>query len=187
LLATLLLLGFSIYLAAELNFIHLPWLNGSNATPTIAVQQIAVPDLRGKTYQAALSAATKTGFTLKVTNGITTGVVINQDPAPPLLAPKGSSIRVTFGSATQTAIVPPNLVGNTLSGAEQILTNAGLRYSTRPDGTDPNNNTPNITPAPRPTPTNTPVPRPTPTNTPVPKPTPTNTPPIPTITVDPGP
>ena len=210
LLATLLLLGFSIYLAAELNFIHLPWLNGSNATPTIAVQQIAVPDLRGKTYQAALSAATKAGFTLKVTNGITAGVVINQDPAPPLLAPKGSSIRVTFGSATQTAVVPPNLVGNTLSGAEQILTNAGLRYSIRPDGTDPNNNTPNIVSKVDPpsgttipidrtvilyvqnftngTPAASPTQNPRPTNTPVPRPTPTNTPvPRPTPTNTPVP
>jgi hypothetical protein len=199
LLATLLLLGFSIYLAAELNFIHLPWLNGSNATPTIAAQQFAVPDLRGKTYQAALSAATKAGFTLKVTSGITAGVVINQDPAPPLLAPKGSSIRVTFGSATQqTAVVPPNLVGNTLSGAEQILTNAGLTYRVRPDGTDQNNPTPNIVSKVDPpsgttipinrtvilyvqnftnaTPVASPTQHPQPTNTPAPKPTPTNTP-----------
>src|SRR5207253_2145277 len=142
----LLLLGFSIYLAAELNFIHLPWLNGSNATPTIAVQQIAVPDLRGKTYQAALSAATKTGFTLKVTNGITTGVVINQDPAPPLLAPKGSSIRVTFASPTQKPT---------------------------PTNTPAPKPTPTNTPVPKPTPTNTPIPKPTPTNTP---PIPTITP-----------
>src|SRR5438552_3441112 len=183
---------------------------GLAQTPTIDVQQIADPDLRGKTYQAALSAATKTGFTLKVTNGITTAVVINQDPAPPLLAPKGSSIRVTFGSATQTAIVPPNLVGNTLSGAEQILTNAGLRYSIRPDGTDPNNNTPNIVSKVDPpsgttipidrtvilyvqnftngTPAASPTQNPRPTNTPVPRPTPTNTPvPRPTPTNTPVP
>ncbi|TMD68765.1 MAG: PASTA domain-containing protein, partial [Chloroflexi bacterium] len=149
-------------------------------------------------------------FTLKVTNGITAGVVINQDPAPPLLAPKGSSIRVTFGSATQTAVVPPNLVGNTLSGAEQILTNAGLRYSIRPDGTDPNNNTPNIVSKVDPpsgttipidrtvilyvqnftngTPAASPTQKPAPTNTPAPRPTPTSTPvPKPTPTNTPVP
>jgi serine/threonine-protein kinase len=208
LLATLLLLGFSIYLAAELNFIHLPWLNGSNATPTITIQQFAVPDLRGKTYQAALSTATKAGFTLTVTNGITTGVVINQDPAPPLLAAKGSPIRVTFGSATQqTVVVPPNLVGNTLSGAEQILTNVGLSYSVRPDGADPNNRTPNIVSRVDPssgttipinrtvilyvqnftngTPAASPTQNPQPTRNPLPSPTPTKAPPTPTPTKPP--
>ncbi len=205
LLATLLLLGFSIYLAAQLNFIHLPWVGDPSPTPTINAHQFPVPDLRGLTYQAALTTATNKGFTLKVTNDNTTGIVINQDPAPPLLAPKGSAIRVTFGPATQqTVVVPPNLVGNTLSGAEQILTNAGISYSVRPDGTNPSNSTPNIisrvdppsgttipkdrtvilyvqnftngTPTVTPTldPTPTKNPSPTPTNTPTA--TPTNTP-----------
>ncbi len=207
LLATLLLLGFSIYLATQLNFIRFPWPGGSNPTPTITVQQIQVPDLRGLTYQAALTKATSAGFTLKVTNGITTGIVINQDPAPPLLAPKGSAIQITLGSATQqTIVVPPDLVGNTLSGAEQILTNADINYSVRPDGTDPNNPAPNIvsrvdppsgtsipkdrtvilyvrnftngTPRVTPTldPTPTKAPTPTPTKTPTPTPTPSPTP-----------
>ncbi len=210
LLATLLLLGFSIYLAIQLNFIRFPWLGGSNPTPTITAQQIQVPDLRGLAYQDALKMATDAGFHLKVANGITTGIVINQDPAPPLLAPKGSAIQVTLGSATQqTVVVPPDLVGNTLSGAEQILTNAGISYTVRPDGTNPNNPTPNIVSRVDPpsgttmpkdrtvilyvqnftngTPTVTPTMDPTPTNTPSPTPTKTPTPtPTPSPTPSPA-
>ena len=62
----------------------------------------------------------------------------NQDPAPSSLAAKGSPISVKFGPATQqTVTVPPNLVGNTLSGAEQILNNAGIPYNKQPAGSDP--------------------------------------------------
>ena len=68
LLATLLLLGFSIYLAAELNYIHIPGLSGSTATPTTAVGGIAVPDLKGLNYTAAKAKATSAGFTLVVPN-----------------------------------------------------------------------------------------------------------------------
>jgi beta-lactam-binding protein with PASTA domain len=124
---------------------------------------------------------------------------------PSQLAPKGSAIQVTIGPVTQqTVMVPPNLVGNTLSGAEQILTIAGIRYFVQPDGKNPNNSTPNIisrvdppsgttirkdstvilyvqnftngTPTVAPTldPTPTKNPSPTPTNTPTA--TPTNTP-----------
>ncbi|HLZ81640.1 MAG TPA: PASTA domain-containing protein, partial [Ktedonobacteraceae bacterium] len=205
LLATLLLLGFSIYLAAQLNFIHLPWFGGSSPTPTITAQQFPVPDLRGQTYQDARTTANNAGFTLNATNGITTGIVINQAPLPSQLAPKGSAIQVTFGPVTQqTVVVPPNLVGNTLSGAEQILSNAGIKYSVLPDGTNPNNSTPNIiskvdppsgtsipkdrtvilyvqnftngTPTVTPTLDPTPTKNPTPTPTHTPTPTPTNTP-----------
>src|SRR2546421_12411827 len=90
------------------------------------------------------------------------------------------------------------------------LTNAGLRYSIRPDGTDPNNNTPNIVSKVDPpsgttipidrtvilyvqnftngTPAASPTQNPRPTNTPAPRPTPTNTPvPRPTPTNTPVP
>ena len=211
LLATLLLLGFSIYLASALNFIHLPWINGSNVTPTSSVLPLQVPDLRGKSYQAASTAATKAGFILKPSNG-TTGVVINQSPLPFTFAAKGSDIRVIFGSATQTVVVPPNLVHNNLSSAEQILNNVGITYTVSPDGTNPNNRTPNIVSRVDPTsgttipkdrtvilyvqnyttstPTSVPTVDPTPANTPTPTPKPTNTPtptPKPTNTPTPTP
>jgi serine/threonine protein kinase len=189
LLATLLLLGFSIYLAAQLKFIPLPWFGGSSPTPTITAQKIAVPDLRRLTYQAAHTTATNAGFTLAATNGITTGIVINQSPLPSQFALKGSAIQVTFGPVTQqTVVVPPNLVGNTLSGAEQILTMFGIRFSPQPDGTNPNNSTPNIISRVDP-PSGTSIPKDrtvilyvqnftngTPTVAPTPDPTPTHTP-----------
>jgi eukaryotic-like serine/threonine-protein kinase len=215
LLAALLLLGFSIYLAAELNFIRLPWINGSNVTPTSFFQELPVPDLRGQTYQDALTIATNAGFRLMVTNNTQTGVVLTQSPLRPAFALKGSVIRVTFGQPT--VVVPPNLVGNTLSGAEQILINAGItNYTVRPDGTNQNNSTPNIVSRVDPpsgskitkgqsiilyvqnytngTPKATATPDPVPTSTPTPKPTntptptPTNTPtPTPTPTKIPTP
>jgi hypothetical protein len=217
LLATLLLLGFSIYLAAQLGFVHLPWFGGPSPTPTINAQQIPVPDLRGLTYQAARTTAINKGFTLNATNDITTGIVINQAPLPSQLASKGSAIQVTFGPVTQqTVVVPPNLVDNTLSGAEQILSNAGIKYSVLPDGTNPNNSTPNIisrvdppsgttipkdrtvilyvqnftngTPTVAPTLDPTPTKNPTPTPTHTATPTPTHTPtPTPTNTPTPTP
>src|SRR5712691_5562945 len=80
-LATLVLLGFSIYLLAELNYIHIPGLGPPNVTPTSPIGQIPVPELRGLTYPAALAKANAAGFNLKVFNNIISGVVTNQDPA----------------------------------------------------------------------------------------------------------
>ncbi len=138
LLATLLLLGFSIYLAAELGFIHIPGIANPNPTSTNTVLQFPVPDLRGLTYQDALTKAKANGFNLKVTDGNTTGVVINQDPNPSALAPKGTPIQVKLAVTHQTVVIPAGLVGEPLSVAEQILTNDGIPYSLQPDRTDTN-------------------------------------------------
>lgn len=138
LLATLLLLGFSVYLAAELNFIHIPGLGGPNAAPTNPVVQFAVPDLKNLSYQEAKIRATGAGFNIDVPDNITTGVVVSQDPAPPAMAPKGSNIRLKFGpAAQQTVIVPDGLVGNSLTNAELILRNAGITWTIQPDGNNP--------------------------------------------------
>src|SRR5438270_1173293 len=126
LLATLLLLGFSIYLAAELGFIHIPGITNPNPTSTHTVLQFRVPDLRGLTYQEALTRAKANGFNLQVTDGNTAGVVINQAPNPFALAAKGTSIQVKFAVTHQTVVVPAGLVGEALSVAEQILTNDGI-------------------------------------------------------------
>jgi serine/threonine-protein kinase len=137
LLATLLLLGFSVYLAAELNFIHIPGLGPSNAAPTSPVLQFPVPDLKNLSYQEAKIRATGAGFNIDVPDNITTGVVVSQDPAPPALALKGSNIRLKFGpAAQQTVIVPDGLVGNSLTNAEQILHSAGITWTVQPDGTN---------------------------------------------------
>ncbi|GAC1378167.1 MAG: hypothetical protein NVSMB33_01660 [Ktedonobacteraceae bacterium] len=140
LLATLLLLGFSIYLASELHFISWPFVGGPGPTATTdANTQFPVPDLRELNYQDALTKANKAGFNLQVSDGNShpTGVVTNQSPAPNNLATKGSNILVVFGPVTQqTVVVPSGLVGNTLSGAEQILKSAGIPYSIQPAGSN---------------------------------------------------
>jgi serine/threonine-protein kinase len=136
LLATLLLLGFSVYLAAELNFIHIPGL-GAPAALTPPIVQFPVPDLKNLSYQEAKIRATGAGFNIDVPDNITTGVVVSQDPAPPALAPKGSNIRLKFGpAAQQTVIVPNGLVGNSLTNAEQILRSAGITWTIQADGTN---------------------------------------------------
>src|SRR3989440_4207181 len=213
LLATLLLLGFSIYLAAELGFIHFPGIANPNPTSTNTVLQFPVPDLRGLTYQEALSKATTAGFKLGVSDGNTAGVVIRQAPNPSNLARKGTSIQVKFAVTHQTVVIPAGLVGEPLSVAEQILTNDGIQYSVQPDVNDPNRpantvsrvsppsgtsipkgqnvllyvvNYTNGTPKVTPEPTATATPRPSPTATP--RPSPTATPrPSPTVTPNPSP
>jgi len=214
LLATLLLLGFSIYLAAELHFISIPGIGVS--TPTVTAQtnaqEVQVPDLLGLRYQAATAKASAVGFTLKIVGESTAGIVISQypTPTPPAYALKGSAIQVKFGPETKTVVVPPNLVGNTLSGAVQILTNAGMAYDIQSAGIDPTKG-PNTVTKVDPssgstisvgqpvtlyvanystiTPTAVPSPTPTPTATPkaTPSPTPKATPsPTPSPTPTPG-
>ncbi len=63
LLAALLLLGFSIYLADKLGVISLPFFNGS-ITPTPGVVEVRVPDLIDKSYQDAQTTAANRGFKL---------------------------------------------------------------------------------------------------------------------------
>ena len=133
---TLLLLGFSLYLAAALNFIHIPGLGGA-PTPTQSVQMLTIPDLRGMNFAKAQSTANNAGFNLKVVGGNTTGIVVNQSPLPNDLAAKNSDISVKFGPANnQTVVVPGNLVGNTLSAAEVILNNQHISFTIESAGVD---------------------------------------------------
>ncbi len=207
LLATLLLLGFSLYLAGVLGFIQLPFITPT-PTPTVTVQ-VPVPYLIGSSYQAAQTEAAKAGFQLKVDNGLTSGIVKSQSPQPGDKAPKGSTIAVHLQAAL---IIPDGLVGDTLSAAEAALTQAGIsNYEERTanPAIDPTKG-PNIVVQVRPasgtiingnsvvklyvvnrtdiTPTVAPTPTPTlaPTPTPTPKPTPTPSPTPPMLSVSPG-
>src|SRR5579883_1096084 len=208
-LATILLLGFSVYLAAELNFISLPFLN--NNAPTATPQTAQVPSLIGDTWSQAQQAATSAGFQLHSSNGSQDGVVLSQNPLANSIAATGSTIDVQMGmgTATPTTVQVPNgLVGQSLATVEELLTEAGLSYKIQPAGVDPTmqpNTVKSVnppsgqsvppgykvtiyvvnytdgSPAPTPTPSPTPV-RPTPTPTPSPTPTPTPTPsPTPTV------
>jgi serine/threonine protein kinase len=95
LLATLLLLGFSIYLAVQLGFINLPlpFFNGESA-PTTVVTLLDVPDLKGKTWKDAQSIANNAGFQLRSQDGNQDGIVVGQNPSPPAKGRRGATIVV---------------------------------------------------------------------------------------------
>ena len=137
LLATLLLLGFSVYLAARLGFITLPFGNGTGTSaPTAGVVEVRVPNLIGKSYQHAQTAASGRGFNLHSENG-TDGVVIYQNPTSEETAPKGATIDVKMGP--KAAKIPPIPQGATLASYEALLRGYGFtNFTTKPDGVDLN-------------------------------------------------
>ena len=214
--ATLLLLGFSIYLANQLGFIKLPFLNNGVGTPTATVSVMTpVPKLIGKDYATALSIAQSAGFKL-IVKGYTSPdtppasyVVTQQSPEWTAKARMGSTIEVTMGPKTTT--VPNIPVGTTLAAAELTLQNAGLNVKIVDAGPNSKygpNTVVRVQPAPgasidvngtvtldvanytagTPGVTPTTSPSPTPTKTPDPSPSPTTTPdPTPTSTPDPTP
>ncbi len=217
LLTTLLLLGFSIYLAVQLGFISLPFFNGGS-TPTPAVTQLDVPDLRGMTWAEALQTANRDGFQLRSKTGDFLGVVVSQNPSPPAKGRKGDFIEVQM--QVKKAVVPSFPVNSSLAAVEQILSNAGFtKYTVTSDGPDPalppntvsklspppgssvavdsqitiyvknyTNGSPVVTPTLSPTAKPSPSPSPTPSPTPSPSPSPTPSPsPSPTIGPSPSP
>ncbi len=217
LLATLLLLGFSIYLAAQLHFIAIPFINGGSTPPT-APSAVHVPSLLEMTYPQAQQTATSKGFILTSDNG-TDGIVIKQNPTSDETAPTGTTIDVHM-DPNKTKVPPANqLVGNTLASTEQYILGAHLKYIVKSAGSNSsvgqnivssvtpapgstidagttvtiyvwnlNNGTPAVTPTPSPTAKPSPTPSPTPTPTPSPTPKPSPTPsPTPTPTPSPTP
>lgn len=134
LLATLLLLGFSIYLAAQLGFF--PGTHGPTPSPTAQQQQVPVPDLVGMDYQTALNTAKASGFTLQVRNNATSGIVKDQSPHPPDMAYPGTAIQVDLESPSLPK-VPADLVGDSLAHAEVELNSLGIPFSVVKDPNDP--------------------------------------------------
>ena len=166
LLATLLLLGFSVFLAGRLGF--LPIFNdNSTATPTTSVATASVPNLYGDTFEQARLAAQKAGFKLQLkADSPKTGVVIGQSPPKDIPYPLNSTIEVTLGQIpAETATKPP------VTGTTTVTPGA----SPAPSPTAK----PNPSPSPTITPTPTTTPSPTITPTPTTTPTPTSTPPTP--------
>ena len=83
LLATLLLLGFSFYLAVALGLINWPLFGNGGAMPTPALTSTIVPDLHGLNYTQANARATGAGFTLALSSGSSRqGIVQNQNRKP---------------------------------------------------------------------------------------------------------
>jgi serine/threonine protein kinase len=97
-LSTLILLGFSVYLAAvQLHLFPIPFINGGSA-PTPTIITAIVPNLVGDDYLTAKTEAEKAGFKLQLANGQTSsdGVVTKQAPAAGVSYAKGSTIEITM-------------------------------------------------------------------------------------------
>jgi serine/threonine-protein kinase len=137
LLATLLLLGFSIYLASELGFINF----GSSPQPTpspttvtaTAIPTVTVPDLKGMTLQQAQDALTKVNLKLHKRNGPDDGIIADQSTPANNTTQTGSTIVVDTKAAVK---VPDGLVGNTVDDDAQMLKQANIPYEVVNDGFD---------------------------------------------------
>jgi PASTA domain len=94
LLAILFFSGFSLYVAVQLHFIHVPFFtaNGTSTSPTAGL--IEVPDLRTMSWLRAMATSEKSGFRLVLVEGQPDGVVVNQNPRSHDKAAKGSTIDV---------------------------------------------------------------------------------------------
>ena len=136
LMATLLLLGFSIYLAGQLGF--LPF-GGSSATPVpttptaVIVPPVVVPDLVGKDIADAQNVAQSKGFKLQVAKGPNTGKVKKQAPEANSKAASGSTILVEL----EQTVKIPDVAGKTLVDATAALKNDGLQYKVVSDPNKP--------------------------------------------------
>ncbi len=173
LLFTLLLLGFSVYLAVQLGFLPLPGVQSTSGTPTPQQTPSAVkmPNLvRVPLGQAQQSLKSKGILSIKVQ-------VDSSDPNDPHL-----------GADVVTRTDPP--AGETLQTGEIITlyvtnyTQVTPTVQPTPEPTDPiipiptSPPTPTSAPTPTPAPTSTPSSTSTPVTTPTPKPTPPITPPF---------
>jgi len=94
LLATLFLLGFSLYLAVQLRFIHVPFFTAIVTTTSPTAGFIEVPDLRTMSWLDAVAKSEKSGFRLVLVGGQPDGVVVDQNPRAHDKAIKGSTIDV---------------------------------------------------------------------------------------------
>ena len=94
LLTILFLSGFSLYLAAQLHFIHVPFFTASVTTTSPTAGFIEVPDLHTMSWLHAVATSEKSGFRLVLEGGQQDGVVVDQNPKAHDRALKGSTIDV---------------------------------------------------------------------------------------------
>src|SRR5712691_968914 len=137
LLAILILLGFSIYLAAKLNFITFQFINGG-PTSTVSIVYETVPDLRGLSWSVAQEQANRAGFILQLSGGSssTAGIVKLQSYHPGNKARRGATIYVTMVKTNKIPDIPP---GTTLAPYERQLQQLGFNiFIVKSDGLDQN-------------------------------------------------
>ncbi len=140
-LATLLLLGFSIFLANQLGIFH-GATDPNSKTPT-ARGSIVVPDLVNQSLANAGQIAKQHGFKIQNNSTSDAGVVASQSPRAGSNAPLGDTIYVTMKPAASTTptVGIPNVATLSYTEAEDVLRKAGFTNLTlvnagpNPDGT----------------------------------------------------
>ena len=139
-LATLLLLGFSIFLANQLGIFHIPH-DTNNTTPV--VQGKVVPNLTNQTLANAERIAAQSGFKVNNVSNSNAGVVDSQSPSAGHTAQPGSTIEVKMklGVTTTPTVAVPNVAALTYTDAKDKLNAAGftnlvfVNAGPNPDGT----------------------------------------------------
>ncbi|GAC1390436.1 MAG: hypothetical protein NVS4B11_12440 [Ktedonobacteraceae bacterium] len=129
LLATLLLLGFSIFLAGQLHFLPSIFPGDTNNPTMTSVLGTKVPSLIGKNYKDAQKAAHDAGFNIKNDSTTDTGVVGSQSPDAGGTAERGSTINVNMkpvATTTPMASIPDGLANSPLPEVESKLKGAGF-------------------------------------------------------------
>jgi beta-lactam-binding protein with PASTA domain/predicted Ser/Thr protein kinase len=112
------------------------------ATVTITVSSgapiVEVPDVRGRTLDAASDVLTTAGFRIAtnlVNSDKTPNTVLDQSPAANDRQPKGSIVTLTVSKGVEQILVP-NVRGRTASDAANLLGQAGFRTTTRNESSD---------------------------------------------------
>ena len=107
------------------------------ASWTYAIPHIDVPDLRGKTVDAATAETEAAGLTLVVSRQmysptVEAGAIVGQDPSATERVRRGTKIDVIVSRGPQLVRVP-NVKGEKRDGAERILRRAGLEVTITQD------------------------------------------------------
>ncbi len=140
--ATLLLLGFSVFLAGQLGFLH--WFGSAKTDPTATstVQGKTVPKLVGLSWTKAESTAKQYNFTLKLGQGTqNNSVVEKQSPAEGKTQTDVNVITVDMIpaiTAVPTATVPGGIANSQLTDVETKLNDAGFTSTSINIGSNPN-------------------------------------------------
>ncbi|GHO68674.1 protein kinase [Ktedonobacter sp. SOSP1-52] len=213
-LAALLLLGFSFFLAAELGVVRIPGLTPA-ATSTPGPNMVTVPTFTNLTFDEAQQLAQQNHLQVKIIKGPQDGVVLHQSSQPGNKIAPNTVIGLEMQKKSTTHTVPSGLLNKPLDVVKKRLEEAGITdeqiapRDAGPDATLPPNTvirvdppegqtvtdggTVNVyvanlgvNPTPSPAATATQQPTPTPTPTKAPTPTPTPTPPTPTPTSPPA-
>ena len=103
---------------------------GTTVQLTVAVEPpVAVPDVRGQDQVQAQTVLQNAGFQISVVPQpdptVPAGKVVNTDPPPGTMAPKGTTVSVLVSSGPQTAAIP-SVIGQPAQTAAQTLTGAGF-------------------------------------------------------------